>query len=71
MTREAFVLYYIDEIDSKLNAIERELKKTEGGGGEFTPFIPLLERMLYKGKQVVDHDSGAQERIEDKGEIEQ
>jgi len=49
MTKEAFVLYYIDEIDSKLNAINRELGKVENSDSDFTPFIPLLNRMLYKG----------------------
>ncbi|MCB2198373.1 HD domain-containing protein [bacterium] len=50
MTREAFVLYFLDEIDSKLNAIDRELEKAEGGGGAFTEYIHLLGRMLYKGE---------------------
>ncbi len=49
MTREAFILYYVDEIDSKLNAINRELEKAGGGGGHFTEHIRLLNRMLYKG----------------------
>ena len=49
MTREAFVLYFLDEIDSKLNAIDRELEKAEGGGGPFTDYIHLLGRMLFKG----------------------
>ncbi len=49
MTREAFVLYFLDEIDSKLNAIDRELEKAVEGGGPFTDHIRLLGRMLYKG----------------------
>ena len=49
MTREAFVLYFVDEIDSKLNAIGREMDKASGGGGEFTEYVRLLDRMLYKG----------------------
>jgi len=49
MTREAFALYYLDELDSKLNAIERELEKAGSGGGPFTDYIRLLNRMLYKG----------------------
>lgn len=51
MTKEAMVLYHIDEIDSKLNAMTRELDKASGGGGDFTEYINLLGRMLYKGKQ--------------------
>ncbi len=49
MTREAFILYFVDEIDSKLNAIGREMDKASGGGGEFTEYVRLLDRMLYKG----------------------
>jgi len=48
MTREAFVLYFLDEIDSKLNAIDRELEKAKGGGNPFTDHIRLLGRMLFK-----------------------
>ncbi|HEB84464.1 MAG TPA: HD domain-containing protein, partial [Bacteroidetes bacterium] len=58
MTREAIVLYFLDELDSKLNAVNRELAKAEGGGGEFTEYIPLLERMLYKGPQRKDEEGG-------------
>ncbi len=54
MTPEAFVLYYLDEIDSKLNAIERELDKAGTGGGVFTDYINLLGRMLYKGGGLED-----------------
>ncbi|MBZ0266327.1 HD domain-containing protein, partial [bacterium] len=49
MTREAFILYYLDEIDSKMNAIDRELEKASNSSGEFTGYINLLDRMLYKG----------------------
>jgi 3'-5' exoribonuclease len=63
MTREAFVLYYLDEIDSKLNAINRELEKASGGGGAFTEYIRLLDRMIYKGGgfENVDDDSESSE----------
>lgn len=47
MTREAFVLYFLDEMDAKLNAIGRELAKPSSGA--FTEHIRLLDRMLYKG----------------------
>jgi 3'-5' exoribonuclease len=49
MTREAFVLYYLDEIDSKLNALDRILKKNEGQEGDFTEWVNLLGRHIYKG----------------------
>ncbi|MFC2170850.1 3'-5' exoribonuclease YhaM family protein [Calditrichota bacterium] len=46
-TREAFILHYCDEIDSKMNAINRELQKDASGA--FTDYINLLDTMLYKG----------------------
>ncbi|MDP8205580.1 MAG: HD domain-containing protein [Candidatus Electryonea clarkiae] len=49
MMREAYILYYCDEIDSKMNAINSELEKASGGGGAFTNYINLLDTMLYKG----------------------
>lgn len=49
-TREAFVLYYLDEIDSKLNAINRELEKEKHSDEPFTGYIRLLDRMLYRGE---------------------
>ena len=61
MTREAFILYYLDEIDSKMNAINRELEKAAGGGGAFTDYIKLLDRMLYKGGGFEDPQSDGTE----------
>jgi 3'-5' exoribonuclease len=48
-TREAFVLYFLDEIDSKLNALDRILKKNEGSDSDFTEWVNLLGRHIYKG----------------------
>jgi 3'-5' exoribonuclease len=56
-TREAFVLYYLDELYSKLNALDREFEKAAGGGGYFTDHIRLLDRMLYKGGADPDDSS--------------
>ncbi|MCB2211687.1 HD domain-containing protein [bacterium] len=50
MTREAFVLYYLDEIDSKLNALDRIYDKHQGQPGDFTEWVNLLGRHLYKGE---------------------
>ncbi|UCD18282.1 MAG: HD domain-containing protein [Candidatus Zixiibacteriota bacterium] len=41
---EAFILYYADEIDSKMGAIERIHEKTGSGWSEY---VKLLDRMLY------------------------
>ncbi|MBN2225986.1 MAG: HD domain-containing protein [candidate division Zixibacteria bacterium] len=41
---EAFILYYADEIDSKMGAIDRIREKTGSGWSEY---VKLLDRMLY------------------------
>ncbi len=44
---EAFVLYFIDEMDSKLNAITRIRNKPENQGRAFSDWVQLLGTMLY------------------------
>ena len=44
---EAFVLYYCDEIDSKMGAIDRIRQKQEGKG--WSEYVNLLGRFLYFG----------------------
>jgi len=51
MTREAFILYYADEIDSKLNAIDRISKDERPAGAKWSKFVNLLGRYLYLGEQ--------------------
>jgi 3'-5' exoribonuclease len=48
---EAFVLYFIDELDSKLNAIGRIRSKPENEGQEFSEWVNLLGTYLYLGKK--------------------
>lgn len=47
MIPEAFVLYYADEIDSKLNALGRIVQKTEDEGKNWSDYIKLLNRFIY------------------------
>lgn len=49
MTREAFVLYYADELDSKLNAFERIYEREHEEGKKWSNFVKLLDRFLYFG----------------------
>ena len=44
---EAFVLYYCDEIDSKMGAIERIRNRHDGRG--WSDYVKLLNRFLYFG----------------------
>ena len=50
-TIEAVLLNYIDEIDSKVNAI-RDFIASEDPGETWTSYHRLLERHFYKGKKV-------------------
>ncbi len=45
MMPEAFILYYCDEIDSKMGAISR-IRERQGGPG-WSEYVKLLERFLY------------------------
>ena len=47
-TIEAVLLNYIDEIDSRVNAI-REFMNSETSDADWTPYHRLLERHFYKG----------------------
>ncbi|MEW5797215.1 MAG: HD domain-containing protein [Candidatus Zixiibacteriota bacterium] len=47
-TPEAFILYYCDEIDSKMGAIERIRGRLDGRG--WSEFINVLNRFLYFGE---------------------
>jgi 3'-5' exoribonuclease len=54
MTREAFVLYYADEIDSKLNAIDRITKRDRESDRKWSQYINLLNRFIYFGDRAGD-----------------
>jgi 3'-5' exoribonuclease len=45
---EAFVLYYCDEIDSKMGAIDRIRRKHDGKG--WSEWVNMLNRFLYFGE---------------------
>jgi 3'-5' exoribonuclease len=49
MMREAFVLYYADEIDSKLNAFEQIYRQEKGA--RWSKFVNLLGRYFYLGEK--------------------
>lgn len=50
---EAFVIYYCDEIDSKMGAIDRVRQKTDGPWSEY---VKLLDRFLYFGERIEESD---------------
>ncbi len=52
MIPEAFIVYYCDEIDSKMGAIERI--RTKHGGVGWSEYVNLLDRYLYFGEKTED-----------------
>lgn len=49
MTKEAFVLHFADELDSKLGAIDRIEKREKDSGKKWSNYVKLLDRFLYFG----------------------
>ena len=49
-TPEAFILYYCDEIDSKMGALDRIRSRQDGAG--WSDFVKLLSRHIYFGEKV-------------------
>ena len=47
MIPEGFVLYYADEMDSKLNALARITRETIGEGRNWSEFVRILNRYIY------------------------
>ncbi len=50
-TLEAMVLFYLDDMDAKVNAIEALMEKKEGRGN-WSEYQRLFERYIYKGRYI-------------------
>jgi 3'-5' exoribonuclease len=50
MTLEAIALHFIDSLDSKLAEFRKYMLEDPNLGGNWTNYIPGIERKLYKGK---------------------
>ncbi|MDR2756257.1 MAG: HD domain-containing protein [Planctomycetaceae bacterium] len=50
MTLEAMTLHFIDSLDSKLAEFRKYMLEDPNLGGNWTNYIPSIERKLYKGK---------------------
>jgi len=48
-TREALLVYFLDDLDAKLKMMGQHLEK-DTGDGDFTSYHRRLERSLYKGR---------------------
>jgi 3'-5' exoribonuclease len=49
MTREAFVLHFIDDLDAKMSTLTRALHQCEKEGRAWTAYQPALQRFIYGG----------------------
>lgn len=50
MTREAMILHYMDELDSKVNALTHIIEKERDNPTHWSKYIPLLDRFIYLGE---------------------
>lgn len=51
MTREAFILYYMDELDSKLNAFKHVEERDHQPGHRWSRYVPVMDRFFYLGDE--------------------
>jgi 3'-5' exoribonuclease len=58
MTPEALALHYADDLDSKLNAVER-IRANTPEGQPFSDYIKLMERFFYFGTDERESDSSS------------
>lgn len=51
MTPEAIALHHLDNLDAKVHEFARTIEEDPNGESPWTPFIPRLERKIFKGRQ--------------------
>lgn len=56
-TPEALLVYYLDEIDSKLHMVQRHLED-DAGDGDFTSYHRVLRRRFYRPPAALEKASG-------------
>jgi 3'-5' exoribonuclease len=49
MTPEAIALHHIDNLDAKIHSFTREIRDDRSEGTSWTPYVPSINRRLYKG----------------------
>ncbi|MBI5599383.1 MAG: HD domain-containing protein, partial [Deltaproteobacteria bacterium] len=72
-TLEAMLLYYLDDLDAKTNAIQSligvngaAVGEKKGGAGRWTDYQRLLERYIYKGVYPAVGQEGKGEKAEER-----
>ena len=53
-TIEAIILYYLDDLDSKVNGFQQFIEKEKGNKSKWTSYHRLFERYIYKGTNIED-----------------
>jgi len=51
MTPEAVALYYLDNLDAKVNSFDQLLREDHNVDSPWTHFMPNIDRKLFKGKR--------------------
>jgi len=59
-TREALLVYFLDDLDAKLKMMSQHLE-SDTGEGDFTSYNRALQRSLYKGASPVAHEAAPDE----------
>ncbi len=54
-TLEAMVLFYLDDMDAKVSAMEALMEK-KGGRGNWSEYQRLFERYIYKGRYISEEE---------------
>ena len=65
MTREAFVLHFIDDLDAKMNTLTRLLEQGGDEGRAWTAYQPALQRFIYRGTAPLPESSPREDAAED------
>lgn len=66
-TVEALILYFMDDLDAKVNCFQSFIKREKKGEGEWTSYHRILERHLYKGMNRLPRLSEDWQKKEDQG----
>ncbi len=51
MTVEALLLHYIDNLDAQMRGVSQVLEKNTGRNGNWTEYVRLLDRYIYRGDE--------------------
>lgn len=54
MTPEAIALHHLDNFDAKVHSFTRDIREDANKDAAWTPFIPSLDRRLFKGRPAGD-----------------